>query len=67
MGTNKMKILLTTPLLGGFATKAPMPLLGLLYIAGTLEQNGYEVKILDNYLEKNGITFKQIPYELKKY
>ena len=50
-----MRILLTTPLLGGFLAKEPMPPLGLTYIAGVLEQKGYTVRILDNYLEKNNI------------
>lgn len=59
-----MRILLTTPLLGGFSTKEPMPPLGITYIAGTLEQNGYTVRILDNYLKKtNASEFVKIVKE----
>ncbi|MDI6903808.1 MAG: cobalamin-dependent protein [Methanocellales archaeon] len=46
-----MKILLCTPL-EGYSTKPPMSPLGLAFIAGALERENYEVKILDNYLEK---------------
>lgn len=47
----KLKTLLCTPL-EGYSTKSPMSPLGLAFIAGTLEKENYEVKILDNYLEK---------------
>lgn len=45
-----MKVLLTTPITG-FSTKTPMPPLSLMYLAGSIEHEGYDVLILDNHLK----------------
>jgi radical SAM superfamily enzyme YgiQ (UPF0313 family) len=48
MNTNKTKIaLVNTPLLEGVAHHPLFPPLGLAYMAAVLEQNGFEVKIMD--------------------
>jgi anaerobic magnesium-protoporphyrin IX monomethyl ester cyclase len=48
MNTNKTRIaLVNTPLLEGVAYHPPFPPLGLAYMAAVLEQNNFEVKIID--------------------
>jgi radical SAM superfamily enzyme YgiQ (UPF0313 family) len=48
MNTNKTKIaLVNTPLLEGVAHHPLFPPIGLAYMAAVLEQNGFEVKIMD--------------------
>lgn len=46
-----MKVILCTPI-EGYSIKIPMIPLGISFIAGTLEKEGYEIKIVDNYLEQ---------------
>jgi hypothetical protein len=46
--SNKPKIaLVNTPLIAGVAHHPPFPPLGLAYLAAVLDQDGYEVKIMD--------------------
>lgn len=65
----KMKTLLCTPIKEGAIRSANTSPVGLAFVAGMLEKEGYEVKIIDNYLENylSNQTYETFLKQVKKY